>query len=189
MRITSAGRVGIGTDTPTVLLEVNSGGGNIPLGLTSTDTTCLISFRDDTTSAAHGNATVGIGAVGDALILRSGEAERMRIDPSGNLKFNSGYGSVATAFGCRAWVKFNGSGTVAINGSGNVTSITDNGTGDYTVNFTTAMPDADYSAQCTANGFIRLSSTDIYASSSLRINTFSNTDARADATTSVAIFR
>jgi hypothetical protein len=42
-------------------------------------------------------------------------------------------------------VNFNGTGTVAIRGSFNVTSITDNGTGDYTVNFTTAMPDANYS--------------------------------------------
>ena len=46
---------------------------------------------------------------------------------------------------CRAWVNFNGTGTVAIRASGNVTSITDNGTGDYTVNFTTAMSDANYS--------------------------------------------
>jgi hypothetical protein len=46
----------------------------------------------------------------------------------------------------RAWVNFNGTGTVAIRASLNVSSITDNGTGDYTVNFTTAMPDADYSA-------------------------------------------
>ena len=45
---------------------------------------------------------------------------------------------------CRAWVNFNGTGTVAIRAAGNVTSITDAGTGDYTVNFTTAMPDANY---------------------------------------------
>lgn len=63
---------------------------------------------------------------------------------SGNMSFNSGYGSSAVAYGCRAWVNFNGTGTVAIRASGNVTSITDNGTGDYTVNFTTAMPDANY---------------------------------------------
>jgi hypothetical protein len=62
----------------------------------------------------------------------------------GDLSFNSGYGSVATAYGCRAWVNFNGTGTVAIRASGNVSSITDNGTGDYTVNFTNAMPDANY---------------------------------------------
>jgi hypothetical protein len=46
---------------------------------------------------------------------------------------------------CRAWVNFNGTGTVAIRASFNVSSITDNGTGDYTVNFTNAMPDANYS--------------------------------------------
>ena len=45
---------------------------------------------------------------------------------------------------CRAWVNFNGSGTVAIKDSFNVSSVTDNGTGDYTVNFTTAMSDANY---------------------------------------------
>jgi hypothetical protein len=78
--------------------------------------------------------------------------ERMRLDSSGNLQFNSGYGSVATAYACRAWVNFNGTGTVAIRGSGNVTSITDNGTGDYTVNFTTAMPDANYAVSLTSGG-------------------------------------
>lgn len=52
-------------------------------------------------------------------------------------------GSAPLAF-CRAWVNFNGQGTVAIRGSYNVTSITDDGTGVYTVNFTTAMPDINY---------------------------------------------
>ena len=56
----------------------------------------------------------------------------------------------APVYACRAWVNFNGTGTVAIRASGNVTSITDNGVGDYTVNFTTAMPDANYSS--VANG-------------------------------------
>ena len=50
----------------------------------------------------------------------------------------------APIYACRAWVNFNGTGTVAIRASGNVSSITDNGTGDYTVNFTTVMPDANY---------------------------------------------
>jgi len=45
---------------------------------------------------------------------------------------------------CRAWVNFNGTGTVAIRASFNVSSITDNGLGDYTVNFTNAMPDANF---------------------------------------------
>jgi hypothetical protein len=45
---------------------------------------------------------------------------------------------------CKAWVNFNGTGTVAIRASYNVSSITDNGTGDYTVNFTSALADANY---------------------------------------------
>ena len=50
----------------------------------------------------------------------------------------------APMYACRAWVNFNGSGTVAIRASGNVSSITDNGVGDYTVNFIIAMPDTNY---------------------------------------------
>ena len=57
----------------------------------------------------------------------------------------------APVFACRAWVNFNGTGTVSIRASGNVSSITDNGTGDYTVNFATAMPDVGYSVSGTAN--------------------------------------
>jgi hypothetical protein len=64
---------------------------------------------------------------------------------SGDLSFNSGYGSAAVAYGCRAWVNFNGTGTPAIRASGNVSSITDNGTGAYTVNFATTLPDANFS--------------------------------------------
>ena len=50
----------------------------------------------------------------------------------------------APGYQCRAWVNFNGTGTVAIRASGNVSSITDNGVGIYTVNFTNALPDANY---------------------------------------------
>jgi len=50
----------------------------------------------------------------------------------------------APVYACRAWVNFDGTGTVSIRASGNVSSITDNGTGNYTVNFATAIQDADY---------------------------------------------
>jgi hypothetical protein len=96
------------------------------------------------------------GAVNDTY-LNTGAVTPTKIStggPSwtsgGDLSFNSGYGSVATAYGCRAWVNFNGTGTVAIRASGNVTSITDNGSGDYTVNITTAMPDANYAVTASA---------------------------------------
>jgi hypothetical protein len=86
--------------------------------------------------AVAGTTTLTLPATNGTFILANA---------SGNLQANSGYGSVATGYLCRAWVNFNGTGTVAIRASGNVTSITDNGTGDYTVNFTTAMPDTNYS--------------------------------------------
>ena len=56
----------------------------------------------------------------------------------------------APSYSARAWVNFNGQGTVAIRAGGNVSSITDNGVGNYTVNFTTAMPDANYSVTANA---------------------------------------
>lgn len=58
---------------------------------------------------------------------------------------------VSAAERCKAWVNFNGTGTVAIRSSFNVSSITDNGVGDYTVNFTSAMADANYSTVGTAS--------------------------------------
>jgi hypothetical protein len=77
------------------------------------------------------------------------------IDGSAGVTTNAG-GSVNPStniaginFSCRAWVNFNGTGTVAIQANGNVSSITDNGVGDYTVNFTTAMTDANYNIQST----------------------------------------
>ena len=72
-----------------------------------------------------------------------------------DFEFNSGYGSNATAYGVRAWVNFDGTqvtnpgSTTGIRASGNVSSVTDNATGDYTVNFTTAMPDTNYAVVAT----------------------------------------
>ena len=64
---------------------------------------------------------------------------------SGNVKFNGWINDDGSEnYKCRAWVNFNGTGTVAIRASGNVSSITDNGVGEYTVNFTTAMQDVNY---------------------------------------------
>lgn len=74
----------------------------------------------------------------------AGTAEGKAVDPLGIREaFNATGG--APVYACRAWVNFNGTGTVAIRASGNVSSITDNGTGDYTVNFATALPDANFS--------------------------------------------
>ena len=151
MRLDSSGNVGIGTGTITQLFanyrQLGIKGGTTVAGgtlqFTTSDGTIATNLVCDT------NATYLAAVGGSGLVFSVGGSgtgtERMRIDSSGNLLFNSGYGSAATAYGCRAWVNFNGTGTVAIRASGNVSSITDNGTGDYTVNFTTAMPDANYS--------------------------------------------
>jgi hypothetical protein len=77
----------------------------------------------------------------------------------------------APIYACRAWVNFNGTGTVAIRASGNVTSITDNGTGVYTVNFTTSMPDANYTIHGTVNGNSRIMSINTQAAGSSQVQT------------------
>lgn len=82
---------------------------------------------------------------GDTIRFATNGSPAVSITSTKELQFDSGYGSVATAYGTRAWVNFNGTGTVAIRASGNVSSITDGGAGDYTVNMTNAMPDANYS--------------------------------------------
>lgn len=65
----------------------------------------------------------------------------------------------APIYACRAWVVFNGTGTVSIRGSANVSSVTDQGTGKYKVNFTTAMANVDYSAHITNGGTTAISAS------------------------------
>jgi hypothetical protein len=141
--IDTSQNVGIGTTSPVTKLNVEgtlrinrSGQAAQYVNLYSTGGE---GFIDAVNSDSVTNQTI---------VFRSGNnsstTERMKIDSSGNLLFNSGYGSVATAYGCRAWVNFNGTGTVAIRASGNVSSITDVGTGEYRVNFSTAMPNENY---------------------------------------------
>jgi hypothetical protein len=98
---------------------------------------------------------------------------------------------------CRAWVNFNGTGTVAIRASFNVTSITDNGTGDYTVNFTTAMPDANYSPQITSGWIPGVDNSSFsgvrgnaITTTTMRFSNVNNSDVAYDSTNlNVAIFR
>ena len=98
---------------------------------------------------------------------------------------------------CRAWVNFNGTGVVAIRASFNVTSITDNGTGLYTVNLTSAFPDANYSIVATQGPIslpgqsIAISGTPVAASTQLGVTGVSAGSAvSADAATvNVSVFR
>lgn len=80
------------------------------------------------------------------IILDGGNAyAKSGVKVEGNLWFNSGYGSTAIAYGCRAWVTYNAQ-TNTILANGNVSSVTDHATGQFTVNFATAMPDVNYAA-------------------------------------------
>ena len=82
-------------------------------------------------------ATTATAALAALLPSQTGNAGKALITSGSAASWDN-------AQGAKAWVNFNGTGTVAIRASYNVSSITDNGTGDYTVNFSTAMADANY---------------------------------------------
>jgi hypothetical protein len=132
------------TLTPTTNVNINIANSSASFGAGN------VSFPS---IAASGDLNTGIFfSAADTIDFAEGGTATGQFDSSGNFKFNSGYGSVATAYGCRAWVNFNGTGTVAIRASGNVSSITDLATGTYTVNLTTAIVDANYAIQI-SSGF------------------------------------
>lgn len=153
------------------------------------------------TTTINASTSAGLVQTADtsgALDFQTNGTTALGFDSSGVLSFNSGYGSAAKAYGCRAWVNFNGTGTVAIRASGNVTSITDNGVGDYTVNMTTAMPDTNYEANysCQEDGagfgtFINEKFSGTRTTTALPIVLIKyNLSARVDsAVVNVAIFR
>jgi len=116
-------------------LKLNSsGGGSVLLQEPSTASNRTLTLPDANTTAVGTDATQTLSNKTFSGAQTFGTASFP--EPSGS----------APLYAARAWVNFNGTGTVAIRASGNVSSITDNGTGDYTVNFTTAMPDVNYCA-------------------------------------------
>lgn len=142
--IDASQNVGIGTSSPVAKLDVV--GTQWFRGASAAGALGILTA--DATSGANGislSASFVTGGYGP-IVFNTNNAERMRIDSSGQQSSTIvGFSGTYNEYKCRAWVNFNGTGTVAIRASGNVSSITDNGVGDYTVNFTTAMPDANYS--------------------------------------------
>ena len=122
-----------------------------------------------------------------------------RVVTPASMKAGLNASGTAPIYACRAWVNFNGTGTVAIRASGNVSSVTDNGGGNYTINFATAMPDVNFSAIATSNGDnsqtmnTGFKTAAAYVVSASKINVLTgdnNTDTATDcATVSVAVFR
>ena len=156
LNLDSSGRVGIGTTTPgnydasgDNLVVSGSGDSGITI-VSGTSNGGNIYFADGTTGNEQyrGWITYTHGST-DALRFGTTGTERARITSDGEFRFNSGYGSVATAFGVRAWINFDGTAATIGSGraSGNMDAVTDNGTGDYTINFTNDMPDANYCVQ------------------------------------------
>lgn len=146
----------------------------------STSTTGVVALATDAEAQAGSDTTKAI----TSSTLRSG------INATGS----------APIYAARAWVNFNGTGTVAIRASGNVSSITDNGVGDYTINFTTATQDANYSTVATCEdvsgggtGFtsaLLLASSTAQTTSSVRVRCRGEDSHVKDCSVgSVAIFR
>ena len=159
-----AGTLGVTGDVAinTNKFNVTASSGNTTiagtLGVTGNTTVDGVIYADDNTTANTpvisftGDTNTGIGrSAADTLDFITNGNSRFRIEPTGQIKavYESTNGTdyntiLHNGYLCRAWVNFDGTGTVSVRASGNVTSIADNGTGDYTVNFTTAMPDVNY---------------------------------------------
>jgi hypothetical protein len=158
MRINSAGQVGIGTSNPLVFIDAQtSADAYLNLQSTGSVQSAVLNLvgRQSSVDNIWSVVSTGTGLSGPQFRVTQGlwtNSPSLMIDSNNVLNFNSGYGSTAPAYGCRAWVNFNGTGTLSIRASGNVSSVTDNGVGNYNVNFATEMPNANYSANVTGDG-------------------------------------
>jgi hypothetical protein len=199
-------RVGIGTASPVYKVDVQQSSAGSAIRIwdntdTSPNPTLYLQRGTNTTWGGDGFVDFKVDCASGNLAIHGGESgtttKHIEVQGNGTFKFNSGYGSVATAYGCRAWVNFNGTGTVAMRGSGNVSSITDHATGQYSLNFTTSMPDASYSVIGSTIGStgnwaytIRTNNSSLSTSAARFSTGFSNADELYDITfVSIAVFR
>lgn len=151
MRIDASGNVGIGTSNPGSARLNVAGFTFISGDFTIERANPRIRFNNTAGTFTTLLTAVDSGGVGiitetnSFLYFSTNNIERARITADGLFQFNNGYGSVATVFGCRAWVRFNGQATpVSINGSGGVSSVTELANGVYRVNWSFTFPDTNY---------------------------------------------
>ena len=156
MRISSNGFIGIGNTAPSNTLSLGDVGGigqdtnSLYVGGNFTGTGDNFKKTGNYANQIHFDTSAGhitfkstssTGTAGNSISF----IDQFRISSTGaQSSVIPGGSTLYPSFDCRAWVNFNGTGTVAIRGSGNVSSITDVAVGQYTVNFATAMPDANY---------------------------------------------
>jgi hypothetical protein len=185
----STDRVGINTTTPTEALDVT---GKI---LVSSDITVGgVIVADDSTNVTTappisftGDTDTGIGrSAANTLDLVTGGQPRFRIESTGQIKavYESTLGTdyntqLDNGYLCRAWVNFDGTGTPTIRASGNISSITDRGTGEYTANLANQLPDLNYCGVASAtiggaNNSNRSAAIGILSTSSFYINSWSD---------------
>jgi hypothetical protein len=141
----TGGNLGIGTSSPTSYVKLTINGAiqvSGAIGSIASVAPAIISYEYPVTRAYVGDGTGYTWSFSKRV--SSTTTDLMSILDNGNFQFNSGYGSAATAYGCRAWAKYNGI-TPALNGSGGITSVTRGSAGQYTFNLSVTMPDANYS--------------------------------------------
>lgn len=180
--------------TVTLPLMANNTGRRIEIALVGNDVslypvTITPNATDANKLANSGLASMTLLEPGQSVILQqSDNSDRWEVVSQGVTTYGG-----APIYACRAWVNFNGVGVVAIRGSGNVSSIIDNGVGDYTVNFTIAMPDTNYSCSFASNAIHAVANVSIrvlpVSSSNIAIRCQNTNGVYDTEFTTVSIFR
>lgn len=177
------------SDTTTDTLKMRNAANNAWLSILTLSTGSAIIAT--TAAACSGNAATSAACSGNSATATNATTAATCSGNAATATKLSTTSGTAPLYGARAWVSFNGVGAVSILGSGNVASVTDNGVGDYTINFTTAMPNALYAFVGTIRhsdtyiaGYsmpaISAWSSDTKTAASLRIRTARGDNAAAD---------
>lgn len=147
----AAARLSLGLGTLATLSTVGAAeitDGSVGVAELASNAVTTVKIADaNVTTAKIADANVTTAKIADVNVTTAKIADAS-ITPA---KLNGAQSGSAPIYAARAWVNFNGSGTPGVLAGGNVSSITDNGIGDYTVNMTTAMADTNYTVAAMAS--------------------------------------